>query len=492
MAGTRSSQRSNASSPPSSAKATNGTKRKADEASSPPANTKAKRGRPSKAAKEQKTLEETMPSADDDAEMNDAPAGSNGNGEQKNGDSEFKRPDGCWGWIDTADYGSAAKPVHGTEAEGESKTGATETTDCQDGEAGKESVFQGKTKEGEDGTDPEKKLKDSRGGAGLNALDQVKADDKDDGTTSKKTEKQAHANGGGTTDVSHDAIEDDKSREKAQPSNITEKGIIYFFTRGRVGTDNPDSVQDLQRSFFVLRPLPAGGKLTDGAVEVKNARVFALPKKVWPKSSADKFMSFVEKAGASISELKSELFEGSTYSTKTTGTNHTPNIAPIGEGVYAFTHTGGGRGSTHLVYHLTIPSKLGEVQQDVGIRQKGSFAISLKNPEVKGPANAALPQGPDWPKEFIEEFGGRGWMPPHPKHLDYANAQILLIGEDYESSSNLDAAPKDAKGDKETPEEELEKLEHEDEVRVEHLNGDDTIFADLELSTKEYGLMTTW
>nr|OQO31436.1 hypothetical protein B0A51_02147 [Rachicladosporium sp. CCFEE 5018] len=477
MAGTRSSQRSNASSPPSSAKATNGTKRKADDTSSPPANTKAKRGRPSKAAKEQKTLEETMPSADDDAEMNDAPAESNGNGEQKNGDSEFKRPDGCWGWIDTADYGSAAKPVHGTEAEGESKAGATETTDGQDGEAGKQSVFQGKTKEGEDGTDPEKKLKDSRGGAGLNALDQVKADDKDEGTTSKKPEPETQSDGDGTADFSHDAIEDDKSREKAQPSNIMEKGIIYFFTRGRVGTDNPDSVQDLQRSFFVLRPLPAGGKLTDGAVEVKNAH---------------KFMSFVEKAGASISELKSELFEGSTYSTKTTGTNHTPNIAPIGEGVYAFTHTGGGRGSTHLVYHLTIPSELGEVQQDVGIRQKGSFAISLKNPEVKGPANAALPQGPDWPKEFIEEFGGRGWMPPHPKHLDYANAQILLIGEDYESSSNLDAAPKDAQGDKETPEEELEKLEHEDEVRVEHLKGDDTIFADLELSTKEYGLMTTW
>ncbi|KAK6428237.1 hypothetical protein LTR95_015623, partial [Oleoguttula sp. CCFEE 5521] len=87
MAGTRSSQRSNASSPPSSAKATNGTKRKADDASSPAATSKAKRGRPSKASKEQKTLEETMPSVDDDdAEMNDAPEESSGTGEQANGD----------------------------------------------------------------------------------------------------------------------------------------------------------------------------------------------------------------------------------------------------------------------------------------------------------------------------------------------------------------------------------------------------------------------
>ena len=63
------------------------------------------------------------------------------------------------------------------------------------------------------------------------------------------------------------------------PSNVLEKGIVYFFTRGRVGVEDPNSVQDLQRSYFVLRPLPDGAKLTDGAIQdVGNNRLVALPK----------------------------------------------------------------------------------------------------------------------------------------------------------------------------------------------------------------------
>lgn len=292
-----------------------------------------------------------------------------------------------------------------------------------------------------------------------------------------------------------DAVEEDKKREEAQPSNILEKGIIYFFTRGRVGVDNPESVQDLQRSFFVMRPLPDGAKITDGAIQdVGNNRLLALPKKVWPKSGKDRFMVFVEKASASMDTLKEEFFSGSEYSTKTTGTRQTPDVTPIGEGVYAMTSTGGGQGTTHLAYQLTIPRELGEVQKDVGLADKGSFVISLKNPESSGPANAQLPQGPAYPNEFIEEFRGRGWMPAHPKHINYANAQILLIGENFEDSNNLEAAPKDEKNEsKETPGEELEKLENEDELRVEHLKGDDTVFADLGVSAKDYpSVMTTW
>lgn len=272
---------------------------------------------------------------------------------------------------------------------------------------------------------------------------------------------------------------------------MLEKGIIYFFSRGRVSVDSPDSVQDLARSYFVLRPLPDGAKLTDGAIQdVKNNRLIALPKKVWPKSGKDRFMAFVEKAGVGMDKLKEEFFSGSDYSTKTTGTRHTPEVTPMGEGVYAITTTGGGQGTTHstctprktltipvltpnaVAYMLTIPSEVGEVQKDLGIAKKGSFVLSLKNPESSGPANAQLPQGADFPKEIMDEFRGRNWMPAEPKHLDYSMAQVLLIGEDFDSSSNLDPAPKDEKnGEKETPQEELEKLEGEDEHRVERLKG---------------------
>lgn len=73
---------------------------------------------------------------------------------------------------------------------------------------------------------------------------------------------------------------------------------------------------------------------------------------------------------------------------------------------------------------------------------------------------------------FIDAFRGRSWMPVEPKHLDYANAQILLIGESFDDSHALDPTSKDEKSEqKETPQEELEKLEGEDELRVQHLKG---------------------
>lgn len=101
------------------------------------------------------------------------------------------------------------------------------------------------------------------------------------------------------------AIEESSQRKKQIPSNILEKGLIYFFTRNRVGIDDADSVGDLQRTFFVLRPLPTGAKLGEGAIpDLKNNRLFALPKKTFPKSHNDRFMAFVEKANTTIQDLK--------------------------------------------------------------------------------------------------------------------------------------------------------------------------------------------
>lgn len=154
---------------------------------------------------------------------------------------------------------------------------------------------------------------------------------------------------------------------------------------------------DVARSYIVLRPLPAGAALGDGAIEdMKNNRLLALPKKVLPKSGKDKFLTFVEKAGITLDELRKDFMEGSDYSTKTTGTNHTPAVTPIGEGVYAITTTGR---ETHLAYMLTIPSEIGDVQGEMGLQEKGSFVCSLKNPTASAPANASLPEGPEYPKE---------------------------------------------------------------------------------------------
>jgi hypothetical protein len=51
------------------------------------------------------------------------------------------------------------------------------------------------------------------------------------------------------------------------------------------------------------------------------------------------------------------------------------------------------------VYLLTLPEELGEVQKEMGLKEKGSFIINTKNPQFPGPASARLPKDPEYPKE---------------------------------------------------------------------------------------------
>ncbi|KAF2739521.1 tetrapyrrole biosynthesis, uroporphyrinogen III synthase [Polyplosphaeria fusca] len=318
----------------------------------------------------------------------------------------------------------------------------------------------------------------------------------DDAERAEKSERVKETQqDGNTPDFNDDtnesgAIEESSERGEKVPSNILEKGIIYFLVRNRVGMEEADSVGDLQRTFFVLRPIPSNAKLGDGTIpDSENNRLFALPKKSFPKSHNDRFMAFVEKANTTIQDLKENFFKGVEYETQTAGTRHQQPITPVGEGVYAITRTEDR--TTHLAYAVTIPSKLGEVQRDLGLRSQGSFVISAKNPERPGPASARLPQAPGFPKEIIEEFRGLAWSEVKPKYLDYANAQILLIGENSEHA--LGAIEKDRRHDKAAPKEELDELEHEDELRVKHLSGDDSVFDDLGISKKDYAQVpTTW
>ena len=64
-------------------------------------------------------------------------------------------------------------------------------------------------------------------------------------------------------------------------------------------------------------------------------------------------------------------------------------------------------------------------------------------------------------------------MPLQPKLLNYENTQFLLIGHNDDALEKA-AKPQDGedeKPEKEMPLEEMETLEHEDGIRVEHLKG---------------------
>lgn len=226
--------------------------------------------------------------------------------------------------------------------------------------------------------------------------------DETNGDVKEESKKENQAEGEDTKPEEKLTPKDESAvkpgEEDNVPSSILEKGIIYFFIRGRVGIDTPEQVNDIARSYILLRPIDKDAKLGDGPIgDAGNTRLMALPKKVLPTSGQDRFMVFVEKSDVSFQTIKDEFLQGSDYETKTAGTRHSPAAKPAGEGVYAITTTGR---ESHLAYMLTLPEKPEDFQSDLGLREKGSFILSTKNPQYSGPAYAQLPEGPDYPKEY--------------------------------------------------------------------------------------------
>lgn len=143
------------------------------------------------------------------------------------------------------------------------------------------------------------------------------------------------------------------SQEPDVPSNALEKGIVYFFIRGRVNIDEPEGVNGIARSYMLLRPIPKDVRLGEGPIgDSGNTRVLVLPKKMFPGSPKDRFMAFIDMSKASYQDLKDDFLASSEYVTKTIGTRHIPQATPIAEGVYAITSTGR---ESHFVYILTLP-----------------------------------------------------------------------------------------------------------------------------------------
>jgi hypothetical protein len=179
-------------------------------------------------------------------------------------------------------------------------------------------------------------------------------------------------------------------------SKILEKGIMYYFIRGRVEIDTPKSIDEIARGYLILRPLPEGEKLHGTLPTTATSRVIALPKKGLPARPKDRFMAFVEKADSSYDKLRETFLEGAEHETKTAGHRHSPDATPVGEGVYVLTTTGR---ESHLSYTATLPDTLGDLQHVLNFNRKGSFIISSKNPQYKRPEDARLPQGPDYPSK---------------------------------------------------------------------------------------------
>lgn len=209
------------------------------------------------------------------------------------------------------------------------------------------------------------------------------------------------------------------------------------------------------------------------------------------------------------SDLSSKTRAKLTFSS----TSHVPAATPFACGVYAITSTGR---ESHLAYHITYPEEMGQVQNELGVREKGSFICSVKNPKAPGPSNASLDNLAEYPEDIQKKFRNLRWMPLQPELLNFQNTQMLLIGDGQGDFGHaIDEMSKDSNDDeKDAPEEVLEQLEEEvsslscilwnalekklpitvkDHHRVKHLEEDDPVFADLGLSGKEFSkIQTSW
>ncbi|KAL6240132.1 hypothetical protein BDW75DRAFT_235958 [Aspergillus navahoensis] len=328
--------------------------------------------------------------------------------------------------------------------------------------------------------------------------DQEKPQDKAQAKPQEKPEEKPEIPDGkpdGASNGTDTGMKTTKKREEIVPSNILEKGIIYFFYRGRVNVEEAHGIQDVARSFFVLRPTPLGASMDSeqGAVDSgAKCRLMILPKKKYPRSGKDREMGFVEKSGASVKQLQESFIAGDTYETSTRGTREIPEAKPYAEGVYAMTST---KRATHIVYHITLPEKPGEIQEDFGLSERGSWLVQSKNPKFPSPPSARLPKEPEYPESILGKFGDLRWIPAEPELLDYPNAQFLMVGS---AIGDLGKAATAEEGDKrpeeEQPEEELSKMEEENEERIESLGGDHAIYKDLgyHAQAKYSKLETTW
>lgn len=140
-------------------------------------------------------------------------------------------------------------------------------------------------------------------------------------------------------------------------------------------------------------------------------------------------------------------------------TSNQPAATPFAEGVYALTSTGR---ESHLAYSITYP-EIGEVQKELGLNSKGSYVLSVKNPNAPGPANATIGNPAKYPESIQKKFRNLRWSPLEPEMLNYEGAQFLIIGEGMGNMGRaVEEQSKDKKDDeKEKPEEEMEKLEDE-------------------------------
>jgi hypothetical protein len=199
-------------------------------------------------------------------------------------------------------------------------------------------------------------------------------------------------------------------------AEILESGHVYFFYRPRVQRERASGLEDVQRTYMVLRPQ-----------EKRVWRLIVIPRKRLPElGSHEREWAFVDTVGRSP-ETVEDAQDRQRYETKTRGARIRPDARPAGEGIYVLVRHGD---HTHLAYELEFPKRPGEVQRELRIRKKASYIVAVKNPEAPSPTGVGLPppRRPALPKRLEQKFRGRRFAEAEPELLDREGTELVLIG----------------------------------------------------------------
>jgi hypothetical protein len=225
-----------------------------------------------------------------------------------------------------------------------------------------------------------------------------------------------------------------KTKGKLKDGKVIEHGDIFFFYRPKVGREEVNDIEDVQRFYMVTSP-------DDSDMH----RVFLIGRKQLPeiieeKSNSEERNWALNVLTSSDSEEIRREFLPAEYETETRGTRRMGGAVPAGEGKYSVIEH---EGHSELAYILELPDEPGPTQQEFQIKKEASYIVSVKNPDIQVPGYAAfLKRKPNYPNSLKEKFGNKRWINvDDPKLLNYENTQLLLIGarkKDVEEELGID------------------------------------------------------
>lgn len=209
--------------------------------------------------------------------------------------------------------------------------------------------------------------------------------------------------------------------------------------------------------------------------------------------SSEAIWACVSDIGPNPADLTGSMGE-QRYNTRTRGQRYVGPSRPVGRGWYALTlqetNPPSSR-SVKMVYALSHPSDMGEVQTELGLSSSGCIAMTMRNPTTPSTGQGSAPVSLDdsakvqmSKNELDETFGGdakkggtRYARPEDVSLLDREGVELLLTKERAQSRS--EGAKKGAGEDQA---EALQKLAEEDTERLSVAD----VFAELGMSTSDH------